>query len=75
MEWILYKKKFGLQKKTKIFICQGYASFKKALIDRGWHENTDCNSNIFHLKFLVRRDDIFMSNGNKDGNIRELHDF
>jgi hypothetical protein len=40
-EWEFYRKKHGLSKSTKIFICRGYHQFKQALIDRGWHENTE----------------------------------
>jgi hypothetical protein len=39
--WDLYRKRHNLNKKTRIFICKEYRSFKKALIERGWHENTD----------------------------------
>lgn len=59
LEWTLYRKRHCLSKKTKIFICRGYGSFKRALFERGWHENTDPNSTVFHLKFVVRRDEIF----------------
>jgi hypothetical protein len=38
-DWPQYRKRHGLKKTDKIFICKGYASFKKALIERGWHEN------------------------------------
>ena len=56
---MLYRKKHNLSKKTKIFICKGYHTFKKALLERGWHENTDFHSSIFHLKFTVKRDSLF----------------
>ena len=59
LDWVLYRKKHNLQKNTKIFICKGYGSFKKALVERGWHENTDFFSHIFNLKFVVKRDDIY----------------
>lgn len=59
MEWAMYRKRFGLDRKTKIFICKQYFSFKKALLERGWHENTDFNSPVFHLKFTIKRDSIF----------------
>ena len=55
----MYRRRFGLDKKTKIFICKQYFSFKNALLDRGWHENTDFNSPIFHLKFTIKRDSIY----------------
>ena len=71
MEWVLYRKRYGLTKLNKIFICKGYASFKKALLDRGWHENEDFYSPVFHLKFVVKRDDIF---GNNSRNW-DLHEF
>lgn len=59
LDWTLYRKRHCLSKKTKIFICKGYGSFKRALFERGWHENTDFNSPVFHLKFVVKRDHIF----------------
>ena len=31
-EWALYRKKNGLDKKIKLFICKQYGSFKKALL-------------------------------------------
>ena len=49
--------------KTKIFICDGFWHFKKALLDRGWIENLDFNSPVFHLKFTVERDHIFKHRG------------
>ena len=58
-EWILFRRKHNLDKKERIFICKGYTSFKKALLERGWIENTDYNSHVFHLKFTVKRDHIF----------------
>jgi len=48
-----------LTKKDKIFICKGYKSFREALIERGWHHNTDFESPIFHLKFTVKSKDVF----------------
>ena len=65
----MYRRRFGLDKKTKIFICKQYGSFKKALLDRGWHENSDFNSTIFHLKFTIKRDSIYglcVSSQNQD---------
>ena len=32
---------------------------KRELIRRGWHENSNIYSDIFHLKFVVRKEDIF----------------
>ena len=61
-----------LDKNTKIFICKGYGSLKRELLRRGWHENTNANSHIFNLKFVVRRDDIFKRKGIK---YKELQDF
>lgn len=58
-EWVMYRRRFGLDKKTKIFICKQYMTFKKALLERGWHENTDANSTVFHLKFTIKRDSIY----------------
>lgn len=77
MEWAMYRKRFSLDRKTKIFICKQYFSFKKALLERGWHENTDFNSPVFHLKFTIKRDSIFgiAQQLGQDGPIHELHDF
>ena len=58
-EWILFRRKYSLDKKDKIFICKGYGSFKKALVERGWTENPDYNSHVFHLKFTVKKEHIF----------------
>ena len=63
IEWVLFRKHHGIDRKTKIFICRGYASFKKALLERGWIENPDINSPVFHLKFTVKRDHILKHNG------------
>jgi len=68
-DWVMYRRRFGLDKKTKIFICKQYFSFKKALLERGWHENSDFNSPIFHLKFTIKRDSIYgpcVSNSNNE---------
>lgn len=40
-DWDLYRKRNNLTKKDKIFICKDYVPFKKALKNRGWHENKD----------------------------------
>lgn len=58
-DWDTYRKRNNLKKKDKIFICKEYYSFKKALIKRGWHENKDYNSPVFHLKFTVKSKDIY----------------
>lgn len=58
-DWDLYLKRHNLPQGTKIFICFEYLPFKKALIERGWHENKDYFSPIFHLKFTVKSSDIF----------------
>ena len=55
----MYRKRHNLKKNDKIFICKEYLSFKKALIDRGWHENKDSESPIFHLKFTVKAREIY----------------
>jgi hypothetical protein len=60
-DWDLYRKRNNINKKTKIFICKEYRSFKKALIERGWHENTDTNSPIFHLKMTVKAKEIYQA--------------
>ena len=58
-DWDLYRKRNNLKKSDKIFICREYVSFKKALKERGWHENKDYESPIFHLKFTVKSRDVF----------------
>lgn len=58
-DWDLYRKRNRLKKNDKIFICRGYHTFKRALIKRGWHENPDFDSPIFHLKFTVKAKDVF----------------
>ena len=58
-DWNLYFKRNNIPDQTKIFICPEYFPFKKALFDRGWHENKDYWSPIFHLKFTVKSKDIF----------------
>ena len=50
-DWDTYRKKHKLKKNDKIFICRGYRPFQKALLSRGWKQNNDVNSPIFHLKF------------------------
>lgn len=75
IDWILYRKKHNLDKKTKIFICWGYVSFKKALLERGWHENTDLNSSVFHMKFAVKKDDIYKMRNPDDIDSHPLYDF
>jgi len=62
-DWDVYRKRNGLTKKDKIFICREYASFKKALKERGWHENKQFDSPIFHLKFTVKSRDIYKMQG------------
>ena len=57
--WISYRKKHRLEKGTKIFICPEYFHFKKALLKRGWHENKDRNSEVFDLKFLIKRSELY----------------
>lgn len=58
-DWEIYRKKYNLKKKDKIFICKEHYHFKKALKDRGWHENTEYNSPIFHMKITVKARDIY----------------
>lgn len=58
-DWDVYRKRNGLKKRDKIFICKEYVSFKKALKERGWHENKDYNSPVFHLKFTVKSKDVY----------------
>jgi hypothetical protein len=57
--WDQYRKRNKLLKKDRIFIVKGYYWFKKALKQRGWHENEDYNSPIFHMKFTVKAKDVY----------------
>ena len=57
--WDMFRKRHKLTKNDKVFICKEYYSFKKALMERGWVENKEYNSPIFHLKFTVKSRDIF----------------
>jgi tubulin monoglycylase TTLL3/8 len=66
--WMDYRKKHKLDKKTKIFVCQQYSHFKKALLARGWHENKSRKSEVFDLKMMVKREDIYKDEA-------PLHDF
>mmetsp|Transcript_10364 Transcript_10364/g.15944 ORF Transcript_10364/g.15944 Transcript_10364/m.15944 type:complete len:202 (+) Transcript_10364:687-1292(+) len=58
-DWTKYRKKNNLKKTDKIFICKGYYHLKKALKERGWHENLEYESPIFHMKVTVKSKDIF----------------
>ena len=58
-QWTDYRKKHKLDKKTQIFICHEYSWFKKALIERGWHENLDRKSEVFDLKMEKLRKGIY----------------
>ena len=62
-DWNQYRKKHNLKKKDRIFICKEYFHFKKALLKRGWHENTDYERPISHLKFTVKAKDIYKMQG------------
>jgi hypothetical protein len=54
-----WKKRKMLADITKIFIIKGgYGDIKTALLDRGWVENTDKDSNIFDLKWTLKTKDI-----------------
>jgi hypothetical protein len=47
-EW---KKRNKINKDTKVFICfTGYPDMRKALLNRGWHENHDQDSLFFDFK-------------------------
>eukprot|EP00347_Sterkiella_histriomuscorum_P014185 403361837 len=55
----LKKKRYKLLPETKIFIVVGsYHTLRQALIERGWHENTDKSSTIFDLKFAIKMTDV-----------------
>ena len=79
-DWDVYRKRHGLKKNTKIFICKEYYHFKKALLARDWVENTDYESPIFHMKFTVKAKDIYQMQKGTAQNMKgdsnfELQDF
>jgi len=49
-------KKFNrLEQKTKVFIIKGgYHDLRRALVDRGWVENTDYSSPCFDFKWTCK---------------------
>lgn len=55
-----YKKRHKLSENDKIFIiCGCYPDIRRGLIARGnWHENLDVSSQLFDLKWTVRRKEI-----------------
>ena len=77
--WERYRKKNCLPKSTKIFICKEFYYFKKALFQRGWHENTDYDSPIFNLKFTVKSKDVYKNQKGTCQNMKgcewDLQDF
>ena len=56
-EW---KKKYRVEKKTKVFIVKGkrYPDVREALESRGWIENEDKKSPCFDLKWTVKIVDV-----------------
>jgi len=70
-DWDVYRKRNELVKADRIFICRGYGSLKKALRKRGWYENEDFDSPIFHLKFTVRSKDVFKMQKGTNSNMKE----
>ena len=74
-DWNVYRKRNDLAKKNKIFICKEYYHFKKALIKRGWHENTQYESPIFHLKYTVKSKDIFKNQAGTAHNMKSDSEF
>lgn len=55
-----------------MFICPGYDHIRLALLERGWQENLDYNSPVFHLKLskapidvqnLARGKNVYMNGG------------
>jgi len=55
----LWKKKYKLDEKTRVFICNGgYPDIKKALKKRGWIENKDHSSPCFDFKWVLKSKDI-----------------
>eukprot|EP00826_Nyctotherus_ovalis_P045462 TRINITY_DN5037_c0_g4_i2.p1 TRINITY_DN5037_c0_g4~~TRINITY_DN5037_c0_g4_i2.p1 ORF type:complete len:391 (+),score=56.65 TRINITY_DN5037_c0_g4_i2:47-1219(+) len=54
--------KNGLNSDTKLFIITGnYPDVRKALLNRGWTENTDASSPIFDFKWALRHAEIWYS--------------
>lgn len=74
-DWNVYRKRNDLTKKNKIFICKEYYHFKKALLARGWHENTTYESPIFHLKYTVKSKDIFKNQKGTAANMKGDSEF
>ena len=59
LEWHQFRKKNKLARDTKVFIVIGsYCTLRKALVERGWVENADRNSQVFDLKFAVKQIDV-----------------
>lgn len=55
----MFRKRNKLSQDQKIFIVVGgYSTLKKALLERGWFENSERNSPIFDLKFAIKQSDV-----------------
>jgi len=56
--WLAYRKEDHLGERQKIFCYSNprnnYEPLINELIARGWHYNNDPDSEVFHLKFLIR---------------------
>lgn len=53
-DWKQYRKRYGLDEKTKIFICSNaYKPLIAEMERRGWHRNKDRASLIFHFKNVI----------------------
>ena len=50
----MYRKRYGLGEKQKIFICsKAYQPLIEEMERRGWHRNKDRQSLIFNLKYVI----------------------
>jgi tubulin monoglycylase TTLL3/8 len=63
MDMATYKKKYRVAHEQKVFILSGgYGDLRNALLQRGWFENKNFNSNCFDLKWCLKAKEIDHSN-------------
>ena len=56
-DWTQYRRLYGLDNHTKIFICSNmYRFVREELLARGWHWNRKNDSSVFHARFKVKLD-------------------
>ena len=55
----LWKKKHRVEPHQRVFVCvSGYPYIRKLMHDKGWVENRDKHSQVFDLRFVIRKKDI-----------------